>query len=93
MIDKTIYSITTEETRYILGGVFVERITNQNINFLRFTSTDGHRLSLVDSKLDGLGGVDIEKGVIISRKGLSEMKKMADEGGNLKLAFTSNSAI
>ncbi len=93
MIDKTIYSITTEETRYILGGVFVERFSNQNKSILRFTSTDGHRLSLIDHKLDGLENIDLEKGVIISRKGLAEMRKIADEGGDLKLAFTSNSAV
>jgi len=93
MIDKTIYSITTEETRYILGGVYVERIQNQNKNRLRFTSTDGHRLSLIDRKVEGLESLDLEKGVIVSRKGLTEMRKLADEGGEFKLAFTANSAV
>ncbi|MBW2060650.1 MAG: DNA polymerase III subunit beta [Deltaproteobacteria bacterium] len=93
MIDKTIYSVTTEETRYILGGVYVEHIIDHSKNTLRFTSTDGHRLSLVDSKVEGLENLELEKGVIISRKGLAEMRKLADEGGELKLAFTSNSAV
>lgn len=93
MIDKTIYSITQEETRYILGGVFVEKAEKEGKQVLRFVSTDGHRLSLAEAEVSGLDNLDLEKGVIISRKGLLEMRKMAEASESLKLGFTPNSAV
>jgi DNA polymerase-3 subunit beta len=93
MIEKTIYSISTEETRYNLSGVCVERIPDEESPKLRFVSTDGHRLSLMDAPIPGLDRLGMTGRVIISRKGLMEMKKLADEGNDLKLGFTGNSAV
>ncbi|MBW2623455.1 MAG: DNA polymerase III subunit beta, partial [Deltaproteobacteria bacterium] len=93
MIEMTIFSTSVEETRYNLGGVFVTPVEDQNENMLRFVSTDGHRLSLKDNKITGLENLEFEKGVIISRKGLTEMKKFTEEGGEVRLGFTSNSAV
>ena len=93
MIEKTIYSTAMEETRYNLAGVYFERGEKSGKNVLRLASTDGHRLSLVEREFDGLETLELEKGVIISRKGVNELKKLADEGGNVKLGFTPNSAV
>jgi len=93
MIEKTIYSISTEETRYNLSGVCVERIPDEGAPKLRFVSTDGHRLSLMDSPVPGLDKLGMSGRVIISRKGLMEMRKLADEGDGLQLGFTENSAV
>jgi len=94
MIDKTIYSVTTEETRYNLSGVYVEKLIEDDKDIFRFVSTDGHRLSLVDKELDNLEQLGLESGVIISRKALSEMKKFTDEANEtLKIGFTPNSTI
>ncbi|MEE9516711.1 MAG: DNA polymerase III subunit beta [Candidatus Adiutricales bacterium] len=93
LIEMTIFSTSIEETRYNLGGVFVTPIEVQNEKTLRFVSTDGHRLSLKDNQIAGLENLELEKGVIISRKGLTEMRKFTEEGGEVKLGFTSNSAF
>ena len=93
MIEKTIYSIAMEETRYNLAGVFIEKTDLDGRGILRMVSTDGHRLSLIEKEMGDLADLDLPKGVIISRKGMMEMKKMAEEGGTLQLGFTSNSAV
>lgn len=93
MIEKTIYSIATEETRYNLAGVYVERADQDDKVFLRMVSTDGHRLSLIEKDIAALSSLEMEKGVIISRKGITEVRKLADESENLKLGFTTNSAV
>lgn len=79
MIDKTIYSVSTDETRYHLNGVFFEQIKNGNSVQYRMVATDGHRLSLVDREtgLEKLP-INFEKGVIIPRKGLAEISKILE---------------
>ncbi|MBU2550015.1 MAG: DNA polymerase III subunit beta [Proteobacteria bacterium] len=93
MIEKTIYSIATEETRYNLAGVYVEKADQNDQGLLRMVSTDGHRLSLVEKKVAGIGKLGLEKGVIISKKGVTEVRKLVEEGQGLQLGFTANSAV
>jgi DNA polymerase III subunit beta len=94
MIEKTIHSIAIEETRYNLAGVFFEKsIHESGKSILRLVSTDGHRLSLVENHIEGLSKLGLEKGVIISRKGVNEMRKLAEESETLQLGFTDNSAV
>lgn len=81
MIEKTIYSVSTDETRYHLNGVFFEQIKNGSKIQYRMVATDGHRLSLVDRET-GYGedptDVKFDKGVIIPRKGLAEISKILE---------------
>jgi DNA polymerase-3 subunit beta len=55
MIDKTLYSVSSDETRYNLTGVYCEPLGAAQPG-LRMVSTDGHRLSIVeDVAADGAG--------------------------------------
>lgn len=93
MIDRTMYAASTDETRYNLNGVFIERIADSGK--LRMVATDGHRLAYVDRALgDGFDGLG-EAGVIIPRKGLSELKKLVDEedADEIQLGFEGNSGL
>ncbi|UYL10550.1 DNA polymerase III subunit beta [Bdellovibrio sp. SKB1291214] len=74
MIDKTIYSVSNDETRYHLNGVFFE--LNPQAGF-KMVATDGHRMSLV-SKTSSDVKVSATQGVIIPRKGLHEIKKILE---------------
>jgi DNA polymerase-3 subunit beta len=60
---------------------------------MRFVSTDGHRLSLIDRAIDGIDNINFDDGIVISRKGVYEMRKMTDEGGDLLFGFTSSFAL
>jgi len=72
MIAKTQFSISNDETRRHLSGIFLE----WEEKLARMVSTDGHRLSLVESRLGE--GPALEKGVIVPRKGLLEMRRLLD---------------
>ncbi len=72
VIDKTLYCVSLDESRYHLTGVFLDQVGGSKY---RFVATDGHRMSFVDipgEKNDNLK----EGGIIIPRKGLQEVKKM-----------------
>jgi len=78
MIDRTIYSVSNDETRYHLNGVYFEKNQIDGKTQLRMVATDGHRLSVVD-RFSAESGKDVIKGgVIIPRKGLVEIKKLID---------------
>ncbi|MCK6599724.1 MAG: DNA polymerase III subunit beta [Bdellovibrionaceae bacterium] len=84
MIDKTIYSVSNDETRYHLNGVYFE-INSQNN--CRMVATDGHRLSLVNKQLEQLKH-NLTSGVIIPRKGLFEIKKIIENNtGTIEIAI------
>jgi len=89
MIDLTSFSVSSDETRYNLNGVYFE----PSAGTLRTVATDGHRLSLAERPLES--DFHVKKGVILPRKGLGEMKKLLLEAasGDTKLAFVENSAI
>ena len=70
VIDKTLYCVSLDESRYHLTGVFLEQISSK----CRFVATDGHRMSFIDIK--GGETQELENGIIIPRKGLQELKKM-----------------
>lgn len=81
MIEKTLFAVSTDETRLSLGGVFIESIeTNQ----VRMVATDGHRLALIEREVTG---VEIKPGVILPRKGLVEARRLL-EGGDGELSFS-----
>jgi DNA polymerase III subunit beta len=93
MINKTIYSVTMEEAGFKLSGVFTEKIAKQGDTFLRMVSTDGHRLSMMDKKIDNIERLDIENGVMIPKKGMLELGKLASEGGIISIGFRQNNCI
>lgn len=88
MIEKTIYSVSTDETRYHLNGVYLEVRTEGDSATYRMVATDGHRLSLIDRKIAEAPTRAGERhpsqrepaaqGVIIPRKGLHEIRKLLD---------------
>jgi DNA polymerase-3 subunit beta len=72
MIDKTLFSVSNDETRFHLNGILFE----SDGQLGRMVSTDGHRLSLVERAL--AGGPKLSAGVIIPKKGVVEMKRALD---------------
>lgn len=77
MIDKTGFATSTDATRYHLNGVFFEKLEN---NLMRMTATDGHRLSFVDQEVL-MKTPDFKRGIIIPKKGLSEIRKLLESDG------------
>lgn len=93
MIDKTIYAITMEEAGFKLSGVFMERIEKDGDDYLRMVATDGHRLSLIDKKVADINRIELEHGVMIPRKGLAELNKLALEDGNILFGLKQSNLV
>jgi DNA polymerase-3 subunit beta len=92
MIERTMYAASSDETRYNLNGVYLEKL--EEPGKLRMVATDGHRLAYVDrtfgAELEGLAD-----GVIIPRKGLAELKRLVDEddADEVELGFEGNNGL
>src|SRR3990167_832147 len=74
LIDKTRFSMSTEETRYYLNGIFFHKTPD---GFLRAVATDGLRLAPAQVELSA--DVSDFPEVIISRKTIHEIRKLIDE--------------
>lgn len=95
MIEKTIYSVSSDETRYHLNGVYFERNSKtEGKDSYRMVATDGHRLSIVDRQAEAQGAGFPNHGVIIPRKGLFEIKKLLDSTrGQFEMAVEGSQLI
>ncbi len=74
MLDKTIFAISNDESRYNLHGVYLEQTGDKT---LRMVATDGHRLSFVDR--DVSQSIKLNKGVIIPKKAVHELRRLVGE--------------
>jgi len=94
MIDKTVFSISTDESKYNLNGIYFRSLDDEGKQCLRLVATDGHRLAMIQKNIDVSHIDQLKKGVIFPRKGILELKKMADENdGDLQLGFFDNNAV
>ena len=77
LIDRTRFAISTEETRYYLNGIYLHAAESEGQPVLRAVATDGHRLARVEEPLpEGAAGI---AGVIVPRKTVLEVRKLAEE--------------
>jgi len=74
MIERTLFAVSTDDTRVNLSGVFIERPEK---NQLRLVATDGHRLAMITRQMEGIGAA---AGVLLPRKGVQEIVKMIESG-------------
>lgn len=83
MIDKTLFATSTDEVRYNINGVLFEKMDSK----IKMVATDGHRLALIEGEAEEIPG--FEKGVILPRKGITEIRKLLeDKDEEIKLGFT-----
>jgi len=76
MIEKTVFAASTEESRFNLNGIYMEKVNKDKRDYFRMVATDGHRLSMIDKELK----VTLEKGIILSRRGLTELRRALGDG-------------
>jgi DNA polymerase-3 subunit beta len=84
MISKTLFAVSSDETRYFMNGVYLEKDDAELI----MVATDGRRLSYISKKVDG--SIPAFSGVIIPPKILHLIRKLAPGEGNLSLAVGDN---
>jgi DNA polymerase-3 subunit beta len=71
LIQKTGFSVSTDEARINLNGVLLE----SDGSTATMVSTDGHRLTTYTRPMEGLV---LDKGIIIPRKGMLELRRVLD---------------
>ncbi len=80
MINQTVFSVSDDETRYFMNGVFMEKKDDK----LQLVATDGRRLAYI-SKSFGISLPDF-KGIIIPPKILNIISRRATDEGPLSVA-------
>lgn len=78
LIRKTSFAISSDETRKNLHAVLLEATTEGVRRRVKMVATDGHRLAQCHIDMDR-EFLELEKGIIIPRKGLMEVKKLMEE--------------
>ena len=87
LIEKTKFAISTEETRYYLNGIYLHETKSDGKALLRAVATDGHRLAQVELPLPS-GAKDMP-GVIVPRKTVAELAKLAEDGdGDVRIELS-----
>ncbi len=88
LIAKTGFAVSVEETRYNLNGIYLHE-KDGDVPALTAVATDGHRLACAHVALpEGAKGMP---GVIIPRKTIGELSKLAGElDGTVNVALSAN---
>jgi len=77
MIVKTAFSMSNDEVRKNLNGVFFQSDEEQQ-GVLKAVATDGHRLAMASAYSGDKDFLKLEKGIIIPRKGILEIRKLLE---------------
>lgn len=94
MIDQTV--IVTgggDDRRAHITGVLVELLKTEGGKLFRMVSTDGSRLTTVNHPLPEGALLPEGPGVIVPKKGLSEVGKFLEPTGSVGIGFKSNNFI
>ena len=86
MIRKTSFAVSTDESRYVLNGIFVSLKEGK----MTLVATDGRRLALVDEEVE-----ISEKSAgefIVPAKAINELNRLLQEKGEVELKFGENQA-
>jgi DNA polymerase-3 subunit beta len=86
MLKKTSFAISTDESRYVLNGIFFSLKEHK----LTMVATDGRRLALVDEEVDL--PVSGQGEFIVPAKAVNELNRLLAEKGDLEIKYSENQA-
>ena len=87
MLRLTSFSVSMDETRYILNGILFKI----NKNILTLVATDGKRLAVIEKKLASGSNKDIS--IIVPIKTIHELNRNLQEEGGLSLVLGGNQVL
>ncbi|MDA3971622.1 MAG: DNA polymerase III subunit beta [Desulfobulbaceae bacterium] len=95
LIEKTIFSMANDgESQFSLVGVLVEKIKGDDKSMLRFVSSDGHRLSLMQEDIGSqLNDIEIGRNTLIPKKGVQEIRKFCEGMDEISFSFEEKQAV
>src|SRR5277367_769934 len=83
MISRTIFAISSEESRFTLNGALL-LLRDSGIVMV---ATDGHRLSMVEKKIPLLDLEGASYRALLPKKAMSEILKLASDEGDKEIEF------
>ena len=86
MMKKTSFAISTDESRYVLNGIFISLKDHK----MTMVATDGRRLALVDEEVE-----ISEKSAgefIVPAKAVNELNRLLSDKGDVEIRYTDNQA-
>src|SRR5690349_12254836 len=86
MMKKTSFAISTDESRYVLNGIFLSLKDHK----MTMVATDGRRLALVDEEVDISEKSHGE--FIVPSKAVNELNRLLQEKGEVQLQYAENQA-
>ncbi len=86
MMKKTSFAISTDESRYVLNGIFLSLKDHK----LTMVATDGRRLALVDEEVDIADNSQGE--FIVPAKAVNELNRLLLDKGEVEIRYTENQA-
>jgi len=87
MLRRTSFAVSTDETRYVLNGIFVSLQEDR----LTMVATDGRRLALADEELEV--GAERQAEFIVPTKAINELNRLLQTKGKVELKVTDNQAL
>src|SRR6476661_325813 len=87
MMKKTSFAISTDESRYVLNGIFLSLKDHK----MTMVATDGRRLALVDEEVDVTEQSQGE--FIVPAKAVNELNRLLQDKGELEIRYTDNQAL
>ena len=86
MLRKTSFGISTDESRYVLNGIFISLKDHK----MTMVATDGRRLALVDEEVDVSEKSQGE--FIIPAKAVEELNRLLQDKGEIEIRYSDNQA-
>jgi len=86
MLRKTSFAISTDESRYVLNGIFMSLKEHK----LTMVATDGRRLALVDEDVDV--GDKSQTEFIVPAKTVNELNRLLTDKGDVEVRYAGNQA-
>jgi DNA polymerase III subunit beta len=86
MVKKTSFAISTDESRYVLNGIFISLKDHK----MTMVATDGRRLALVDEEVDITEQSHGE--FIVPAKTVNELNRLLQDKGEVELRYADNQA-
>lgn len=84
MLKRTSFAISTDETRFVLNGIFVSLKDHK----ITMVATDGRRLALVDEEADI--SPESQGEFIIPTKAINELNRLLQPKGEVEIKFSDN---
>jgi DNA polymerase-3 subunit beta len=85
--ERVVPFASSDETRYNLAGILLERAETESGSALRMVATDGHRLAMADGEVGNVGELLASRKILVPKKGILEIRKLAESGpGSIELS-------